>query len=296
MGEIAAIGTALCWTFTSLLFTIGGRTVGSIVLNRLRLLFAVALLMGTHRLLEGTFFPLGVEAARWWWLGVSGVVGLVLGDAFLFQAFVMVGPRLSTLMMSLVPVISAVLAWLFLGERLTLLEMAAIALTVGGIMWVVLERGNGPAHTDRRHYTLGILAGLGGAVGQALGLIAAKKGLAGDFSPLSGVLIRMVVAAAVMWGLAVLRGEAGASLRALSNRRAALSITAGSVVGPFLGVWLSLIAVNLARVGIASTLMSLTPIFVLPIARWVLKETVSGRAVWGTVAALIGVAMIFLVG
>ncbi|RME45629.1 MAG: DMT family transporter [Caldilineae bacterium] len=296
MGEIAAIATALCWTFTSLFFTIGGRAVGSVVLNRLRLAFAVLLLLGTHRLLEGSFLPLGAEPERWWWLGLSGVIGLVLGDAFLFQAFVMVGPRLSTLMMSLVPVISTVLAWLFLGERLSLPEMAAVALTVGGIAWVVLERGNGTLHTDRRYYAAGILAGLGGAAGQALGLIVAKKGLAGDFSPLSGVLIRMLVAAVVMWGFAALRGQASASLRALRSRRALLSITAGSVVGPFLGVWLSLVAVSLTRVGIASTLMALTPIFVLPIARWVLKEPVSGRAVFGTATALTGVAMIFLIG
>ncbi len=295
MGELAALATAVLWTLTSIFFTIGGREVGSVVVNRVRLALAIVFLMFTHLILQGTLFPVLVEPERWFWLGLSGIIGLVVGDAFLFQAFVLVGPRLSMLMMSLVPVISTVIAWVFLGERLSWLEIGAVSLTVSGIAWVVLERDNNPIEVDRRQYILGILAGLAGAVGQALGLVAAKKGLAGDFSVLSGVLIRMVIAAVVMWGLAAVQGQIRPTLSALRRNPYALKmIVAGSVVGPFLGVWVSLIAVNLARVGIAATLMALTPILILPAAHWVFKEKISARAIFGTVVALAGVTLIFM--
>ncbi|MFQ5576138.1 MAG: EamA family transporter, partial [Anaerolineae bacterium] len=207
MGELAALATAFFWTLTSVFFTIGGREVGSVMVNRLRLLLAVLFLAVTHLAVQGTLWPVAAGPERWFWLGLSGIIGLAVGDAFLFQGYVMVGPRLSMLMMALVPVISTLLAWVFLAETLSLLEIGAVALTVGGIVWVVLERRNGATPAEGRHYTLGILAGFGGAVGQAVGLIAAKQGLAGDFPVLSGVLIRMIVAMATVWALAALRGR-----------------------------------------------------------------------------------------
>jgi drug/metabolite transporter (DMT)-like permease len=294
MGEIAALATALCWMFTSIFFTIGGREVGSVVVNRIRLVMAVFFLTATHLVLEGTLLPLSVEPERWLWLGLSGIIGLVVGDAFLFQAFVLVGARLSMLIMSLVPVLSTLLAWLFLGERLNLTEIGAVGLTVGGIAWVVLERRNENTQADMRQYTLGILFGLGGAIGQAIGLITAKKGLEGDFSTLSGVLIRILVAMVVIWAIAAIQGRVRSSVLALRNQRAFLAITGGSLAGPFLGVWLSLIAIDLARVGIASTLMALAPVFILPVAHWWLKERMTWRAAGGTIVAMIGVTLIFL--
>ncbi|HSM24486.1 MAG TPA: EamA family transporter, partial [Anaerolineaceae bacterium] len=68
---------------------------------------------------------------------------------------------------------------------------------------------------------------------------------------------------------------------------------AGAVVGPFIGVWLSLVAVQFAKVGIASTLMALTPIFHLPIGK-ILKEEISFQAIFGTLIAVVGVAILFL--
>ena len=298
MGELAALATSLMWMFTSIFFTIGGREVGSTIVNRSRLLLAVVFLSLTHLLTLGTIFPVGVEPERYFWLGLSGIIGLVIGDAFLFQAFVMVGPRISMLLMALVPVISTFLAWVFLGETLGLWQLVAIGITVSGIAWVVLEspRQDDPhTITDPRHRLLGILAGLGGAFGQSFGLIAAKQGLAGDFPVLSGVLIRMVVAVIVIWAVTALRGNLRRTAILLKNRKALLAVVGGSAVGPFIGVWLSLVAVHLAPVGIASTLMALAPVLILPIAHFFLHDRVGFRAVFGTVVALGGVAMIFMV-
>lgn len=285
----------MCWTFTSIFFTISGRRVGSVIVNQARLALAVGLLVITHFLVQGVWLPTQASLYRWFWLGLSGIIGLALGDALLFQAFVWIGPRLPMLLMALVPIISTMIAWLFLGERLSPVEMVAVGLTVGGIFWVVSEsQETSGLQAERRRYWLGVLAGIGGALGQALGLVVSKKGMVGDFAPLAATLMRMLVAAAVVWAFTLLRGRAGRTLRALADRRASLAILGGAIAGPFLGVWLSLIAVKLTRVGIASTLMALSPILILLPSIWIFKERISLQSVVGTLVAIVGVMLIFL--
>ncbi len=295
LGELAALITALCWSFTSIFFTLAGRRVGSVTVNRLRLIMATIFLTITHWLLA-TPLPFKAAPERWFWLGLSGIVGLVLGDAFLFQAYVWIGPRLGMLMMSSVPVISTLLAWIFLGETLAINQIAGVLLTVGGIAWVVLERTGGRGRpAENPNYLWGILFGLGAAGGQALGLILAKKGLGGDFPALSGNFIRMLTALMVMWGFTFIRGQVGPTFRRLSSQpQATLTIMGGALTGPFLGVWMSLVAIQLTQIGIASTLMALPPIFMLPIGRYVFKERISRRAIIGTLLAVMGVALLFV--
>lgn len=294
MGELAGLATSFFWALSSVFFTRSGKQIGSVNVNRIRLVFAVALVMLAHQVTQGSFLPLNAGPERWMWLGLSGFIGLVLGDSFLFQAYVLVGNRLGTLMLSLSPVAGVMIAWMFLGERLTPPEIAGIVLSLSGVALVVLKGtpGNGGVH-DRRRFVLGILSGLGGAIGQAAGLVLAKKGLAGDFPALSGVVIRMLVAAAAIWVVTLLLGQIRSTLKAARNPSALRSVGAGAMVGPFIGVWLSLVAVQLTFVGIASTLTSLAPIFVLPMAKFVNKEDVNRWAVLGTAIAVAGVTVIF---
>jgi drug/metabolite transporter (DMT)-like permease len=295
MGAIAALLTASCWAFSSIVFTFGSKQVGSLTANRLRLLIAAVLLVLTHWIFIGQVFPIGASADRWLWLGLSGVVGLMLGDLSLFQSLVMVGPRLAMLLMSFSPVISTLLAWIFLSEALSFTEIAGILLCVAGIAWVVMEQqDNDGVVRNKKNYILGILCGLGGATGQAVGLILAKKGLYGDFSPLSAVVIRMTVATLLIWILAFLMRQGLTSLRAIKNPPAMRSIFVGALIGSYVGIWLSLIAVQETFVGIASTLMALTPVIMLPIARWFYKERISNRAIFGTTTAMAGIALIFM--
>ncbi|NPV67617.1 MAG: DMT family transporter [Anaerolineae bacterium] len=299
LGHLAALGTSVAWSFTSVLFTLAGRRVGSPVVNRTRLLLAILLVAITHRLTLGSFLPLDAEPFRWGWLALSGLIGFVLGDTFLFQALVLIGPRLSMLLMALSPVFSTLLAWVLLGERLTALELLGIALTLGGVMLVVADRQNGDSRAlaveSPRQYTVGVLYGLGGALGQALGLYASRMGLVGDFPALSGNLIRLITAALVMWLLAAARGQVRASLQAWQARPDALKfVIGGAVFGPFIGVWLSLLAVQHAPMGIASTLMSLAPVLLIPISRALFGDRITGRAILGTVVAFAGTALLFL--
>ncbi len=295
LGEIAAILTAVCWTFTAAFFALAGREVGSVGVNRMRLLLAVVQFALAHWLLYSTPFPLGDGPERWFWLAISGIVGLAIADAFLFQSYVWIGPRLGMLLMSGAPVIAALLAWIFLGETLLPRQILGIFLTVGGIAWVVLERnGKNRAELDNPNFLWGIMFGMGAATGQAIGLIAAKKGLGGDFPAISGNMIRMVSAAAVMWSYTLARGRGGYTLRQFVGRRkATLNVLGGSFFGPFLGVSLSLVAVQLTAVGIASTLMALAPIFLLPVGRFLFKEQFGWAAVAGTLTATVGVVLLF---
>jgi drug/metabolite transporter (DMT)-like permease len=295
MGEAAALLTAFCWAGSSLFFTSAGRQVGALTVNRMRLVFAVMLLMTAHLVLFGRLIPVDVGLDRMIWLGASGIMGLVVGDAGLFQAFILIGPRLVTLIMSLAPVISTLIAWFLLGERLNLIETAGILIAVTGIVAVVSERGGGGLGISRKQYLSGVAFALLGVTGQAVGLVLAKRGLTGDFPALSAVLVRMITGMVVMWAITFLQGQAGATLRAVkNNRRVVRTMIGGSIVGPFLGVWLSLIAIQSTYVGIASTLMALTPVIMLPVVKWGFKEHISRWAVGGTLVSLAGVAIIFM--
>lgn len=297
LGELAALGTSLCFTATSTFFTLAGRAVSALVVNRTRLVLAILFLTLGHLLLR---IPLPVQAEpfRFFWLGISGVIGLALGDAFLFQAFVWIGPRLSMLMMSLAPVLAALMGWVFLDEILSLPQVAGILLTISGILLVILDR-RGRQHSTAaapQRYFLGLLFGLFAALGQAGGLVTAKFGLVGDFSALSGTLIRMIAAALVLWLVTVLQRQVRTTwLRVRHNPRALAFIAAGAFFGPTLGVTLSLVAVQRIPVGIAATLTSLPPVFLIPVSYFLLGDRFGWPSILGTLIAISGVAILFLV-
>jgi drug/metabolite transporter (DMT)-like permease len=276
-----------------------GRMVGSPVVNRTRLLIALVLVSLMHWAMQGELLPIHAAEWRWGWMALSGLIGFVLGDVMLFQAFVMIGPRLSMLLMALAPVMGAMMAWVLLNETLAPVEIIGILLAIGGVAWVVTDRSKeangGVVDTSSRYYLIGVLLGLGGALGQAGGLIASKKGLEGDFSALSGNLMRIVVSTIFMWGLAAGQRQVGNTVHLLREHPRALGIiSAGAVFGPFVGVWLSLIAVQHASVGVASTLMSLTPVILLPMSYVLFREKITSRAIVGTMLAFAGTAVLFL--
>lgn len=264
------------------------------MVNLSRLLFAVLMMSTIHFFLLGQFLPVQAEPFRWGWLALSSLFGLVLGDSGLFQAFVLLGPRLSTLIMALVPFLTTLMGWLFFGETVSQTELLGIILSVGGVVWVVTERQSGQVHVANKQYGLGIVFGLVGALGQASGLIAARFGLIGNFPAASANVIRMLVAMLILWSLAAVRGKLGFTVSQWRNGNALLAIVGGTLFGPVLGVWLSLFAIQQARVGIASTLMALSPIILIPLSYFLFKERITLRSIIGTVIAILGVALIFL--
>ena len=297
LGELAAVTTSACYSVSSVLYTFAGRKLTALVINRLRLILAVLLLVSVHWVVQGMPLPLSAGLSRWLWLGSSGIVGLALGDLFLFQAYRDIGPRLSSLMMSLAPILVTLMAWVFFGEALGKLSLLGIFLTVGGIAWVILERTSSSiGNLYPSDYLRGILFGLGATVSQAVGVILAKQGLGDGFPAVSANVIRMTSAMIALWVLTLLQKQARQTFEQLGKQpRSIFLILGGAILGPVLGVSLSLFSLQRADAGVASTLSSLAPIFLLPISYIVFKERFGWRAISGTIIALAGVALLFLV-
>jgi len=297
-GELAALLTAVCWSSNSVFFTLAGHRVGSRAVNIGRLWLAILAMILLHLALAGGPFPFHAGFNRLAWLGVSGLIGFALGDALLFECLVLLGPRLAMLLMTLSPIFAAFMAWMFMGQTLTLPRLAAIGVTLAGIAWVVGEgRGADKADTPGRPRTwaLGLLLGVGGALGQAVGLVCSKFGMAGGFSPISANLIRVVAGGAALTVWFALKGDLGLVAGRLRDRRAFAFIAAGAITGPVLGVVASLYAINHTSMGVAATLMSLSPVILLPVSLVVFHERLTLRAVLGTLISIAGAAALFLV-
>jgi len=290
LGESAALLTSLCWSLNSVCFMVAGRRVGSATVNLGRLLMAWGILLLVHLAVYGSLFPMQAGSARLGWLSASGLIGFALGDAVLFEAFVLIGARMAMLLMTLSPIFSALLAWLFLGQSLSPLKLSAMAVTLGGIAWVVWGGGE---HEEHPHLWRGMLLGIGGALGQSIGLVFSKFGLAGDFPPISANLIRVTAGVLALLLYFGVTGRLRGTLGALRDGRATAFIGLGAVTGPVLGVVLSLIAISKASMGVAATLMSLSPVILLPVSHFVFKEKVGGHAILGTLLALAGAAALF---
>jgi drug/metabolite transporter (DMT)-like permease len=221
------------------------------------------------------------------------VIGFAVGDLCLFQAFVVVGARLSMLLMALVPPFTAIIGWIWLGEGLAPLDLLGMGLTVGGVAWVVLERKRSRDGSSARPPVSGILLGLGGALGQAVGLVLSKHGM-GDYDPFAATQIRVmagVVSFAAIFCVIRLWPRVVESLR---DRGAMARTSLGAIFGPFLGVSLSLTAVKFTEAGVAATIMSIVPVLIIVPSALIFKERVSLRAVLGAALAVSGVAVLFL--
>jgi len=294
IGELAALATSFFFAMTALIFTSTGRMVGSQVTNRMRLTFALIYLIVLNVILFREPLPFSAESSRWIWLSLSGIIGLSLGDAFLFQSLVSVGPRLGTLLLSLAPIFGSIIAWIFFGEILTAWQITGIVLALAGIAWVVTsheEPPNTPLGHTRRGVAFGMLAGLG----QAVGLVLSKQGMVGEFSPFQANAIRMLAAVIFTLAWTVFQGNVSSTLTALREKPQVLGLLAlGALVGPVLGVSASLLAVQHAEIGVASTLMALPPVIILPISYFAFKENIGWQALVGTLLAMAGVAILFL--
>jgi drug/metabolite transporter (DMT)-like permease len=301
IGETAAVVTAALWTSCSILFASAGKRIGPLSVNAYRIAMATGLLGVTHLVLFRTIVP-PADGSQWFFLGISGVAGLALGDFGYFGALVFLGPRRGVLLMSMAPIFSVISGYFILGEVLSLWNLVGIIVTLSGVTWVILEKD---IHTHEpsipaRQKTYGILSGLGGAVGQGLGLVISKYGMlaaggeaAGRLNTLSSTLIRMIVAAAFVWLLVGVSGKLPQVFKARHDGKAMVRTFAGAVTGPFIGVWLSMVAVTYAIAGVAATLMSLMPVMVIPIL-WVLyRQKTSLRGIAGAAVAVVGVAILF---
>lgn len=290
LGELSALLTAFLWSGTSLAFSAAAEKIGSLQLNINRMIFAAVFLILTI-VIMGYKFDLTVTQYRN--LVISGVIGLVIGDTFLFKSYRIIGARISMLLMALSPAMSALLAFVFLDEKISFLGIIGILITTSGIALVILDRKSGSKY---KITVMGIIYGLLGAMGQAGGLIFAKFAFEeGHITGFIATFIRVSSAAVIFLPVLMLIRKYKNPFSLFNKERSALGITLiGTILGPYLGITFSLIAIENTKVGIAATLMSTMPIIMLPMIRFIYKEKLFWRSITGAILAVAGIAMIFL--
>jgi len=292
-GEFAALLVAIFWSVTALAFESASKKVGSLPVNILRLIIGLFFLSILTLFARGLFFPTDASVHNWIWLSVSGLIGFVLGDYFLLKSFTIIGSWFAMLIMTLAPPMAAIFGWILLDERLDLKSALGIIITMGGIFLAIFRHDKVNRKMMVSKPLSGLLYAFGGALGQALGIVFSKYGMQ-DYSPFAATQIR-IITGIIGFFLVISIGRRWNSVKtALVNPRVMGSITIGSFFGPFLGVSFSLLAIRHTNTGIASTIMALVPIFIIPPSILIFKHRVTLREILGTLVSLTGVAFFFI--
>jgi drug/metabolite transporter (DMT)-like permease len=293
IGEFAALLTAIFWTVTSLAFESASHKIGSIAVNIIRLIIGFAFLSVFNLIWRGYILPVDASIENWLWLSLSGLVGFVFGDLFLFKSYTMIGSRFSMLIMTMVPPITAFFSFIILGERLTLFHYLGMTLTFSGIAMAIFSRSAKGEKLSLKLAPKGILYAFGGAVGQALGLVLSKFGMK-NYDPFAATQIRIIAGIFGYILLVTMLTRWNMVSNASHNKSGMILTSVGAFFGPFLGVSFSLIAIKYTEAGIASTIMALVPIFIILPAFVLFKQKVTLSEILGSIVSVGGVALFFL--
>jgi drug/metabolite transporter (DMT)-like permease len=292
-GEFAALAVALFWTITALAFENASFKIGSLAVNIIRLYMGFTFLSLFTWFYRGSLLPIDASGYNWFWLMFSGFVGFVFGDLFLFKSYTIIGSRFAMLIMTLVPPITAFTGWLVLGERMTLMNLFGMLLTVGGISLAIFNKNTSSGKLELKLSYKGLLFAFGGAIGQAVGLVLSKLGMK-SYDAFAATQIRLIAGIFGFTTLVTLLGRWQSVYSSFKNRQGIISTSLGSFFGPFLGVSLSLLAVQHTKTGIASTIMSIVPVLIIPPAILIYKEKVTFLEIIGAFISICGVAMFFV--
>lgn len=308
LGEIISLTVAVSWTATALFAETASRRLGSLPLNLLRMVLSLLLLAAFLLVVSGKPFPAYADGATWFWLVLSGLVGYVFGDYCLFNSYIVFGSRFGQLFMTLAPPVAGIAGWLMLGESLSWRSIIAMAVALAGIAITILVRQDGSRKLALKLPLKGVLFGIGAGVGQGLGLVLSKIGMdhytaclpadapaafVGTIS-FAGTFIRAVAGLVGFWLILFLRKELPQVTSAVKDRKGMLFAVLTTFFGPFIGVSLSLMAVQYAKAGIASTLMALTPVLIIAPYAIIHHQKISLKEIFGTVVTVAGVALFFL--
>lgn len=304
-GEVAALSAALCWAMSTVMYRPIGKSLSPLVMNLCKGVIAVCLLcvtVGVGYVLTGRSpgeMQMGVVVL----LAISGVVGIGIGDTAFFEALWHLGSRRALLLGTLAPPLAAVIGLVFLGESMNLWACVGIGLTVAGVAWVITERSEagrgGRGHAPPGRLWWGVGCGVFFAMTQAVGAVVSRQAMIDTQADAKlTALVRLLAGtAAVLLMMPVVRrrGRAvrgGAVKRTPMTRRGWALFFVAVTLGTFLGIWLQQVALDHTKAGVAQTLQSTSPLFVLPIAA-VLGERVSLRAVAGAAVAVGGIVLLF---
>ncbi|MCE1207551.1 MAG: DMT family transporter, partial [Spirochaetia bacterium] len=307
LGALAAFGTALCWSFSAIFFEKASKKVGALAVNFWKVVFAFFFLALAGTVTRLMPLPFDASPRAWLYLSISGIIGFVIADFFLFNAYVIIGARVTVIFQSLTPLFTTLFAFLFLGETMEPIRLVGMGVVIIGILIVVItrQRADAESHaassaqkTGRKPLPAGMMKGyvfaFFSSVFQALGLIFSKTGL-GSYNAISGTQIRVMMAIVGFAIQAVLMKQTRQVFVLPRKDKTVFSATAsGAVFGPFLGVVFSLFALQNTQAGTASTLMALTPILIIPPSVILLKQKVKAMEIVGAIIAVCGAALFFM--
>lgn len=293
IGELTALGTAICWSLSATFFELSGRKVGSLAVNYIRLITGFIFISIFTFLTRGYLLPVDANIKNWIFLSISGLIGFFIGDLFLFQSYLEIGSRVSMLIMATSPPITALLGFIIFGERLSLISLLGIVLTLSGIAVVILSRGDEEKKVKVTYSIKGLSYAFLGSLGQAVGLIFSKLGM-GSYNAFAATQIRIIAGFIGFSILILYTNRFEDIIKALKDKRALLDITIGSIFGPFVGVGLSLLSLQYTSAGISSTITSITPVTIIPLSIIVFKEKIKIKEIMGALITVIGVGILFL--
>jgi len=302
-GLIAATTASFFWAISVVMYRRVGRVMPPVMLNMTKGMLAVVVLSGV---LAVDRFVLGhtqwqMSNGMLLLMALSGVIGIGLGDSLFFAGLNRMGARRMLLLFTVNPVITVLVAWALMDEPLSWLQLVGIALTCGGVAWVIAERNTqkSDGHVD----VLGIIFGLSAATCQATGVLLSRYIFTqGDMTAVSSAWLRLAAGSLVLILFLpvdkLLKDPGGQSHhhpKLPSKTQARVMFGVALMLGTVGGIWLMQIAVKESdRVGVASALLSTSPLFILPIVA-MLGEHISKRAIFGALVTIVGVAMLYLV-
>lgn len=292
-GEFAALAVAIFWTITALAFESASRKVGSLTVNIIRLSLAFFFIGFFTLISRGHFLPVDASMHNWLWLGLSGIVGLVLGDYFLFRSYPLIGSRFSMLIMTLAPPMAAIFGYFILGESLNIMQMAGMIIVIFGISIAIFNK---PVRGERLSFKIapaGLLFAFIGALGQGLGIVLSKYGMEG-YDAFASTQIRIIAGVIGFTIIITALRRWGNVAAAIKNPPAMKALMLGAFFGPFLGISFSLLSVKHTQAGIASTIMAIVPVLILAPAAWIYKEKITAVEIAGAIISVAGVAFFFI--
>lgn len=292
LGVGFGLTVAVFWALSPIAHAAAGRRIGAFPTLLWRSVLASLLLIGTV-LVAGSPFPRGDAAVT---MSVSGLTGVGIGDVLIYEAFVTLGPRRSVQLLALGPVFAFLIAWLALGETVVPVALAGAALVLGASAAAVwIERRAVPTGAEPgRVTTRGVVCAIGGAALLGVGAVLARRAYLLDpgMDPLMGAAIRVLSASAMLWIWPLARGDVPRLVRLLADRVALNRILIGTLLGPYLGMLAYVAAFQHLEAGLVLTLVSLSPLVILPAVAWRYRSRIGTEVILAAAAAVAGVALI----
>ena len=291
IGQLISLGTAFLWAISVVIFEYTGKKMGSTMINTLRLFYGF-MMIGFITLISQGFFMPSVSSTAWIFIVISSTLGFLVGDLFLFQAFLDIGGRLTLLIYSVTPIFGAIIDYLIFDEVLGFFTILGMIVTFSGIGLSLF--GKGKEKVQKKHLKRGVLFAMLGAFGQATGLIFSKLALNEGLTALEITHLRIFVGLIGFLILLMIQKKVKDVPKTFKHKKASVILFIGSITGPVLGIWTTILAMQYAPIGVTTTIAQLNTILIMPLSIIIFKERITLKEFLAAILAFAGVALLFI--